>query len=61
MNVNRSEIADLCIDYMLVSTGSTTTTGLSSLTDEIVSEGKTTRILKVDLFNSAGQWKASGS
>ena len=60
MNVNNSEIADLYTDYLLVSTSYTTATGLSSLTDEIVSHDKITRILsKGELFNSACLWKAS--
>jgi len=60
MNVDKSEIADLYIGYLQVTTGSATTTDLLSLADEIVSHDKTIRIFKDELYNSACLRKASG-
>ncbi len=61
MNVDKSEPADLYIDYLLVSTGFTTVAGLSSFNEETVSHDRTTQISKGELFNSAYLRKASGS
>ena len=60
MNVNNSKIADLYTDYLIVSTSYTTATGLSSLTGEMVSHDKITRILnKGEMFNSKCLWQSS--
>lgn len=50
-------IFELYIDYLIVSTGQTTATGLSQLTEEIISHDAITRMLREPLSSSMHLWK----
>lgn len=51
------ELKDLYADYLLCSTGLTTATGLSQLTNNSISHDKVTRLLNGEEFNSKELWK----
>lgn len=51
------QLFDLYVDYLIASTGATTATGLSQLTDETISHDAITRMLSEPLHNSLNLWK----
>lgn len=52
---------DLYVDYLICSTSYTTATGLSKLTDKVISHDKITRLLSSDYFTNSDLWKRAKS
>lgn len=51
-----SKVFDLYVDYLIVSTGATTATGLSRLSDETISHDEITRMLSRPMHTSYNLW-----
>ena len=55
--MNQKELVDLYTEYLIASPGKTTATGLSILTDNLVSHDKITRLLASGKINSKTLWE----
>ena len=53
----KHQLGDLYTDYLMVSTSLCTATGLSDLTDGMISHDKITRLLNSNAFNSREVWQ----
>jgi len=59
--VIKNWLFDLYVDYLICSTSYTTATGLSKLTDKVISHDKITRLLSSDYFTNSDLWKRAKS